>query len=209
MKNKLIIIGASGHGKVVADVAMKMEKWQKIAFLDDNEAIKTCLDLDVIGKTTDAFKYKGKADFFVAIGNNAVRKREQERLLSEGFSIVSLIHPAAVIGSGVKIDIGTVVMANVVINSASSIGKGCIINTSSSVDHDNTIKDYVHISPGVHLAGTVTLGEESWIGVGSTVSNNVNIGKCCIIGAGSVVIKDLSAHCIAVGIPAKPIKVYE
>ncbi|SCX77380.1 acetyltransferase [Alkaliphilus peptidifermentans] len=203
MKDKLIIIGASGHGKVVADIAIKMNKWQSIAFLDDDESIKISMRLEVIGKTANAFTYKNEADFFVAIGNNAVREKVQEKLIEEGLNVVSLIHPSSVIGTDVEICIGTVVMAGVVINSSSRIGKGCIINTSSSLDHDNVIEGYVHISPGTSLAGTVKVGKGSWLGIGSIVSNNVNICSGCKVGAGAVVVKDITEPGTYVGVPVR------
>lgn len=203
MKNKLIIIGASGHGKVVADIAIKMNKWQSIAFLDDDQSIKKSMGLEVIGKSADAFTYKDEADFFVAIGNNAVREKVQEKLMDEGLNVVSLIHPSAVIGADVEICIGSVVMAGVVINSSTRIGKGCIINTSSSLDHDNVIEDYVHISPGASLAGTVKVSKGSWLGIGSIVSNNVNICSGCKLGAGAVVVKDITEPGTYVGVPVR------
>lgn len=205
MKDKLIIIGASGHGKVVADIAIKMNKWQSFAFLDDDESIKTSMGLEVIGKTADAFTYKDEADFFVAIGNNAVRERVQVKLIEQGLNVLSLIHPSAVIGTDVEIGIGTAVMAGVVINSSTRIGKGCIINTSASLDHDNVIEDYVHISPGVNIAGTVKVGKGSWIGIGSVVSNNVNICSGCKVGAGAVVVKDITEPGTYVGVPVRKI----
>jgi sugar O-acyltransferase (sialic acid O-acetyltransferase NeuD family) len=203
MKDKLIIIGASGHGKVVADIAIKMNKWQSIAFLDDDESIKTSMGLEVIGKTADTFTYKDQADFFVAIGSNATREKIQKKLIEQGQNVVSLIHPSAVIGTDVEIGIGSVVMAGVVINSSSRIGKGCIINTSSSLDHDNIIEDYVHISPGVNMAGTVKVAKGSWIGIGSVISNNVNICSGCKVGAGAVVVKDITEPGTYVGIPVR------
>jgi sugar O-acyltransferase (sialic acid O-acetyltransferase NeuD family) len=203
MKDKLIIIGASGHGKVVADIAIKMNKWQSIAFLDDDESIKTSMGLEVIGKTADALKYKDEADFFVAIGNNATREKVLEQLIGEGLNVVSLIHPGAVIGTDVAIGIGTAVMAGVVVNSSTRIGKGCIINTSSSLDHDNVIEDYVHISPGVNMAGTVKVGKGTWLGIGSVISNNVNICSGCKVGAGAVVVKDITEPGTYVGVPVR------
>lgn len=205
MKDKLIIIGASGHGKVVADIAIKMNKWQSIAFLDDDESIKTSMGLEVIGKTAVAVPYKDESDFFVAIGSNATREKIQEKLMDEGLNLVSLVHPSAVIGTDVEVDIGTAVMAGVVINSSSRIGKGCIINTSSSLDHDNLIEEYVHISPGASLAGTVKVGKGSWLGIGSIVSNNVNICSGCKVGAGAVVVKDITEPGTYVGVPVRKI----
>jgi sugar O-acyltransferase (sialic acid O-acetyltransferase NeuD family) len=205
MKNKLIIIGASGHGKVVADIAIKLNKWQSIAFLDDDESIKTSMGLEVIGKTADAFTYKDEADFFVAIGSNATREKTQEKLIDEGLNVVILIHPSAVIGTDVEIGIGSVIMAGAVINSSTRIGKGCIINTSSSLDHDNVIEDYVHISPGVRTAGSIGIGKGSWLGIGSVVSNNVNICSGCKVGAGAVVVKDITEPGTYVGVPVRKI----
>src|SRR5690554_8002959 len=103
MKDKLIIIGASGHGKVVADIAIKINKWQSITFLDDDESIKTFMGLEVIGKTADAFINKDEADFFVAIGSNITRGKIQEKLIEQGLNVVSLIHPSAIIVTDVEI----------------------------------------------------------------------------------------------------------
>ncbi|ARK32456.1 acetyltransferase [Halalkalibacter krulwichiae] len=205
MKNKLLIIGANGHGKVVADIALKMGKWQSIAFLDDNENIKVSLGIEVIGKSDEAFAYIDDCDIFVGIGNNAIRKKLQESLELKGASIPKLIHPNSVIGEQVEVESGTVIMAGVVINCCTKIGKGCIINTGATIDHDNLIEDFVHLSPGVHLAGTVKVGKGTWLGIGSVVSNNVNITCRCIVGAGAVVVKDINQTGTYVGIPSKKI----
>jgi sugar O-acyltransferase (sialic acid O-acetyltransferase NeuD family) len=203
MKNKLLIIGASGHGKVVTDIALKMNKWQSIALLDDDETIKSLMGIQVIGKSTEAITHINNYDIFVAIGNNAIREKIQEKLVAEGASIPTLIHPSAVIGEHVELAFGTVVMAGVVINSCTTVGKGCIINTGATIDHDNLIKDYVHISPGVHLAGTVKVGQGSWLGIGCIVSNNIYITSGCKVGAGSVVVKDINEPGIYVGVPVR------
>lgn len=205
MKNRLIIIGASGHGKVVTDIAIKMNNWQSIEFIDDNDSIRMCMDIPIIGRTDDASKYIEEADFFVAIGNNATRERVQTELESEGASIATLIHPNAIIGYKVSVGIGTVIMAGAVINSSSVIGKGCIINTNSSVDHDCVLEDYVHVSPGASLAGSVKIGKSSWIGIGSVISNNINICDGCRLGAGAVVINDITEPGTYVGVPARRI----
>lgn len=203
MKKKLLIIGASGHGKVVADIALKMNKWSSISFLDDDEAIKSVLGLEVVGKIDDSITYIKDCDFIVGIGNISTRRKVQERLEAEGASIPILVHPSAIIGEQVHITSGTVVMASVVINCCTIIGKGCIINTGATVDHDNLIGNYVHVSPGSHLAGTVTVGQESWLGIGSIVSNSVSIVSGCIIGAGAVVIRDIVEVGTYFGVPAR------
>lgn len=203
MENKLIIIGASGHGKVVAEIAKKMEKWQQIFFLDDDENIKTALGIDVIGKSDEVNQYMSGYDIFVGIGSNPTREKIQNKLEKLGASIPTLIHPNAVLGEQVNIGKGTAVMAGVIINCCSDIGKGCIINSGATVDHDNVIEDYVHISPGVHLAGTVKVGKGNWLGIGSEVSNNVSIGEGCIIGAGAMVHEDIQTPGTYIGVPAK------
>lgn len=202
-KEKLIIIGASGHGKVVADIAIKMGIWKEIYFLDDNESIKNVMGIPVLGKCDDAEKYVETYCLFVAIGNNVTRERLQTRIESFGAEIPVLVHPSAVIGSNVCIGAGTAIMAGVIINSCTNIGHGCIINTSATLDHDNIIHDYVHISPGAHLAGNVHVGKRTWLGIGSIVSNNINICEDCIIGAGAVVVNDITQGGVYIGVPAR------
>lgn len=193
--NRLVIIGASGHGKVVADIAVKLG-YEDIVFLDDNESIKECAGFPIIGKTTEAKSFYG--DKIVAIGNAAIRKRLQGQL-----EVVSLIHPQAVISRRVAIGKGVVVMAGAVINSDTVIGDGCIINTCSSVDHDCVIGEYSHVAVGAHISGTCKIGSNVWIGAGSTVSNNISICDECTIGAGAVVVKDIVSSGTYVGVPAK------
>ena len=196
--NKLIIIGASGHGKVVADIAQKCG-YHDIAFLDDNLDIKECAGFSVVGKVVDFSNFK-ECDFIVSIGNSNIREKIQKSL--EDYNIVTLVHPDAVISRRVDIGKGSVVMAGAVINSDASIGKGCIINTCSSVDHDCVIGSYVHVAVGSHLCGTVRVGDHTWIGAGATVSNNIDICDDCMIGAGAVVVKDINEKGTYLGVPA-------
>lgn len=193
---KLIIIGASGHGKVIADIAVR-NGYEDIVFLDDDESLKECAGFPVIGKTGEAKEMEG--DKIVAIGNPKIRERIQKDISG----VITLIHPDAVISRRVKIGEGSVIMAGAVINTDVVIGKGCIINTGASVDHDCKIADYVHVSVGAHVAGTVHICERTWIGAGATVSNNVNICGDCMIGAGAVVIKDIDKTGTYVGVPAR------
>ena len=199
---QLVIIGAGGHGKVVADIA-KRNGYDRIVFLDDR-SISACGDYSVVGKISDADSYH--CDIFVAIGNAAIRRKVQEKLQSEGHDIPTLIHPNAVLGESVKIGAGTVIMAGAVVNPCASIGNGCIINTGASVDHDCRISDYVHVSVGSHVAGTVTVGANTWIGIGVSICNNIAICNDCMIGAGAVVIKDIIESGTYIGVPARRIK---
>lgn len=197
---QLVIIGASGHGKVVADIAKK-NGYEQIVFLDDNESLTECGDYPVAGKCCRYAEYD--CDMIVAIGNPAIRAKFLKELEQNGKSVPILIHPNASIAENVEIGKGTVIVAGAVVNPGAVIGKGCIINTGASVDHDCAVEDHVHISVGAHVAGSVKIGERTWIGAGATVSNNVNICADCMIGAGAVVVKDLFEKGTYIGVPAR------
>lgn len=198
--NRLIIIGASGHGKVVADIA-RLSGYTDIAFLDDAPGLEVVSGYPVLGVVSTFFAYL-QDDFFVAIGNSDSRRRIQDEIASSGARLVTLIHPSAVVAKDVVIGEGTAVMAGAVINPSVRIGRGCIVNTSASVDHDCVIGDFAHISVGAHLAGTVSIGYGTWVGIGAVVSNNISICSNCMIGAGAVVVKNINVGGKFYGIPA-------
>ena len=202
MNKKVVIIGAGGNAKVVADI-IRLNNDQIIGYLDDE--VKQSADLTILGKVCDIVKYAALDYLFiVSIGNNRIRKIIMEKYTQLiGSRWYSAIHPTAVIARDATIGAGSAVMANSVISSGSHIGQGVIINTAATVDHDNTIGDYVHISPGAHIAGTVAIGSETWLCIGAIVSNNIKICEDCIIGAGAVVIHDINTAGTYVGIPAK------
>lgn len=199
MSKKLIIIGASGHGKVIADIAIK-NGYEIIGFLDDNEAIKSILGFPVLGKVADVLKYQEVDEFVIAIGSNTIRKK-----IAQQFNLkwATLIHPSAVIGMDVQIGCGSVVMANAVVNPSAKVGEHCIINTGAIVEHDNILEDYVHVSPNAALAGTVHVGERTHIGIGACVRNNLEIADDVVIGAGAVVVKDILEKGVYVGVPVR------
>lgn len=201
MSKKLVIIGASGHGKVVADIAKK-NGYHEIVFLDDDENIHECGGYPVIGRSHEVETIN--ADIIVGIGNASIRKKIQQSIPAR--KMATLIHPSAVVAEDVIIGVGTVIMAGAVINSGARIGTGCIVNTCASVDHDCNVGDYVHIAVGSHLCGTVSMGDETWIGAGAIVSNNISICSECMIGAGAVVVKDIKESGTYVGVPAKKVR---
>lgn len=196
---QLVIIGASGHGKVVADIAKKTG-YQQIVFLDDRDLVE-CGNYTVAGKCGSFTDYD--CDIIVGIGNPNVREKFLQELEKSGKHVPILIHPNASIGEDVEIGMGTVIAAGAVVNPGAVLGKGCIINTCASVDHDCKVADYVHVAVGAHVAGTVTIGERTWIGAGATVSNNINICADCMIGAGAVVVNDICETGTYVGVPAR------
>ncbi|MDD6012227.1 MAG: acetyltransferase [Oscillospiraceae bacterium] len=199
MKERLVIIGAGGHGKVIADIAMKMG-YQHIVFLDD-KACGSVMGLPVIGKSQEAPACNdGNTEFFLAIGDGGTRRRIAQQY---PLPYATLIHPSAQIGYGVSIGEGTAVMAGAVINPMAQIGKHCIINTCAVAEHDNIIGDYSHLSPGALLAGTVHIGRECHIGIGASVKNNICICSHCVIGAGAAVVKNIEERGVYIGVPAR------
>lgn len=195
MKNKLVIIGAGGQGRVCADIARLMG-YAEIIFLDDGAP-------NAEGKVSDYPQYLPDADFFVAIGNGAVRRRLQTMLEENGANIATLIHPNATVAQDVKIGQGTAVMAGAVINPGAVIGCGNIVNTCASVDHDCRVGDYLHIAVGARICGTVTLEDDSWIGAGAVIIQNLSVCAGCMIGAGAVVVKSITEKGTYMGVPAR------
>ena len=206
MHKNLIIVGASGHGKVVADIAEKSKVYDCVMFLDDDKAKKECGGFPVIGGMEQVYRWYENSDFFVAIGDNSVREQLYSELKKRGVPLAVLIHPTAVVGRNVRIGNGSVVMAGAVINSEVQIGEGCIINTCASIDHDCVLGNYVHVSVGAHLAGNVHIKDNTIIYAGATVINNIRIVGNCIIGAGAVIVENVSEMGTYVGVPAKKIK---
>lgn len=209
MGKKVVIIGAGGHAKVIADIILKRAD-TLIGFLDDNIKVGTKIDnqkgFEVLGKVNTSLELQEKdseLEFIIGIGNNNIRKNIAEEY---DLKYYTAIHPTANIGFGVVIKEGTTIMANACISPSTYIGKHCIINTAAIVEHDNIIKEYVHISPNATLAGTVVVGVKSHIGAGATIINNVNVTSNVIIGAGAVVTKDITESGTYVGVPAKKIK---
>lgn len=200
MSSEVIVIGAGGHARVIADIIQQSGD-VVLGFLDDN--VKgAVMGLPVLGIIADALNYENKAVFVIGIGDNRTRK-----LIAEQYHLnwYTAIHPAAVIASDVLIKEGTVLMAGAIINTGTHIGKHCIVNTGAVVEHDNELADFVHISPHATLCGTVSVGEFTHIGAGATVINNLSVAHDSIAGAGSVVVNDIKEPGTYVGVPARKI----
>ena len=199
--SQLVILGAGGHAKVVADTASLLG-YSDICFYDDAFPNKS-----VLGNTEDFYK---KLEQFpaviVAIGNNQTRFEHTLKILELGGKLISLIHPTAYVSKDVKINAGTVIFAQAVVQPGSSLGYSCIINTAATVDHDCQIENAVHICPGVNIAGEVKINNRTWVGIGSCVRQQVSIGSDVMIGAGSVVVANIPDNQTVIGIPAKPMK---
>ena len=199
----IAIIGASGHGKVVAEIA-ELLGFQKVVFFDDSKTDNNFESWNIQGDTKNLISNISDFDAcFVAIGDNNLRINKINTLLLNNANVISLIHPLASVSKYSKIKRGTVVMAGAAINSFVTIGNSCIINTNSTIEHDCVIGDGVHISPNSAIVGGVSIGDKTWIGIGSSIKQNIVIGNNVILGLGSVLLDDLPDNVIAFGVPAK------
>ncbi|WP_353197600.1 acetyltransferase [Parapedobacter defluvii] len=200
-ERKLYLYGASGHGKVVTEIAESLGL-SIGGFVDANPVIRELLEYPV---STDL--PLGEQVLFISIGNNRIRKKLVSELVNEQFA--TLIHPDAIVSRRSIIGNGTVIMGGAALNADVKIGTHCIINTNASVDHDCQLDDFVHISPNVALAGDVSVGEGTHIGIGACVIQGVRIGKWCTVGAGAVIIGDVPDGATVVGNPGRIIKTNE
>ena len=204
----LFIFGARGHAKVVADLAGTRGTYRLKGFISDLPDAKGYLRLPLY-TPDDFFSKFSPKDTVVILGfggmgdSKDVREEKAKLLESHGYGFATLIHPQSIVAMDVKIGEGTVVMAGAVINPGTHIGAHVIVNTKSSVDHDCEIADYVHVAPGAVIAGFVTVGEGTWIGMGALLRNTIHVGRNSVVGMGSVVLKDVPDHVVVWGNPAR------
>lgn len=203
MTKRIALIGASGHGKVVAEVA-EMLGYQVELYDDRWPSLVSNGGWNVQGTSAD-YCALSRPDFdaLVAIGDNSIRERIQ---LTLPHVSAPLIHPQAIVSPSATIGKGSIVMAGVVINAGARIGRGVIVNTGAVVEHDCVIDDFVHISPSAALAGGISVKQRAWVGIGSSIIQQVTIGSDAVIGAGSVVVNDIPDGVTAVGSPCSIIK---
>jgi sugar O-acyltransferase (sialic acid O-acetyltransferase NeuD family) len=201
---RLALLGASGHGKVVADIAV-CAGWQEVVFYDDawpqlrqNGAWEVVGDSNLLLEQIDEFD-----GVLVSIGNCAMRWSKHQHLKEIGVPLVGLIHPRACVSSTVLLGVGSAVMPGAVINVDARLGDACIVNTGATIDHDCQLGDGVHVGPGAHLSGNVTVGNGSWIGLGALLKQGVRIGNGVTVGAGAVVLTSVADGQTVAGVPAR------
>ena len=194
-----VIMGASGHGAVIADILFKCGCAVR-GFLDDGVAVGTkVLGVEVLGGIGECARYSDCL-FIIGIGDNYTRKKIA---LAYSVEYGVAVHPSSVIGHDVEIGCGSVLMAGSIVNPGSVIGEHCIINTGACLDHDNRVGDFVHVSPGAVLGGIVSVGNCSHVGIGSCIKNVTTVCDDVVIGAGAVVVKDITEPGVYYGVPAK------
>lgn len=207
LPKRLALLGASGHGKVVADIALSAG-WESVQFFDDAwPSLEANGHWQVVGDTAALLERIGDFDgVLVTIGHCATRWKKQQILLSSHAPLVTLVHPQASVSRYATLGAGSVVMPGAVVNVDAVIGDACIINTGATVDHDCVLANAVHVGPGAHLSGNVRVGARSWVGVGATVRQCIHIGNDVMVGAGAIVVKAVPGGITVAGNPARTMK---
>lgn len=205
-KGKLLVFGAGGHGKVVADVA-RSAGWTLAGFVDDApERDGTAIwGLPVTSLERIRREAPELASFALGVGDNGARARCHARLREAGLAVVSLVHASAAVAPSARLGEGTVVMANASVNPDARLGAGCIVNTGAVVEHDCELGDYVHLSPNAALGGGVTIGPRAHLGLGAVALPGLHIGADARVGAGAAAIRDVADGVTVAGVPARPI----
>jgi sugar O-acyltransferase (sialic acid O-acetyltransferase NeuD family) len=207
---KIVVLGASGHGQVVADVLFQM--WAKgremeiEGFLDDDASLHgtRVLGLPVLGRLSDLPSVPHEC-VILGIGDNAARARVYAELTAARKRFVTAIHPSAVLAPDVIVGLGAVLCAGAVANPGARIGENSILNTCASIDHHCVLGPHAHVAPGAHLAGNVEVGEGALVGIGSCAVPGVRIGAWSVVGAGAAVLRDVAERTTVAGVPAKPL----
>lgn len=203
----LLIVGAGGHGRVIADTALRTGRWSEIAWADDlADRTVPVLGFPVVGTRHDLSALRSRFDAaVVAIGDNRWRVAVTMELQALGYECPVIVAPEAVVSTHSVLGPGTVVLANAIVGVGAHTGCACILNHACTVDHDCMLGDGVHVCPGANLAGNVEIRDRAWIGIGAAVIQGVKIGMDAVIGAGAAVIRDVASGTTVVGVPAAPL----
>jgi len=211
--NRLVILGVGPQARVIPDLLSALSDWELVGFVDCRDE-RPCLVGDAaayavfdgsdfpetIARQTGIFRP------LIALSRMGHRKEWIRKIGELGMDPATLIHPTAVLSRSAEIGRGCLICPGVIIGPGVKIGDHCIINSASTIDHDSVLEENVILAAGVHLPGFVRVGSGTFIGVGSCAVNHVTIGRDCLIGAGSVVTKDLLDGILAAGVPAKEIR---
>lgn len=194
MTEQVAILGAGGHGRVVSAI-LRANQIKIHGFFDDSYAgsPEIIQGAPLLGRFEDIVNFKDNIQtVYLALGNNLIRKRYFDFLSTHNFLLPSISHPTAIIESDAVIDYASTVCLGAIVATEVKIGKGCIINTGSSVDHESTIGDFVHLAPKVAIAGRTSIGDHTFVGINTAIADQLTIGKNVVIGAGSVILSDVA-----------------
>ncbi len=208
----IVLLGSSGHAKVIIDIVEKEARYHLAGLIDDFRSVgEETLGYPVLGRESDLpglIPLHGLKGIAVAIGDNYVRAQVAQRIdgFCPGLLFVNAVHPAACIGKETTLGPGTVVMAGAVLNPGCQVGRLCIVNTKASLDHDSVMADFSSLAPGVTTGGNCRIGTYSAVSIGAVLRHGIAIGEHSVVGAGSLVLHDVEPFCVAYGVPARKIR---
>ncbi|MCA3272175.1 MAG: NeuD/PglB/VioB family sugar acetyltransferase [Roseomonas sp.] len=204
---RILLLGAGGHGKAIADLLLADGGYEVAGFVDAAPKASQVLGLPVLGDESllAALAGQGIALAHAAVGDNAQRLAAAALLRAAGFALPSLTHPVALIGYGARVGEGAAILARAVIGPEAEIGALALINTGAIVEHDCVVEEAAHIGPGAVLAGGVRVGAGALIGAGAVVRPGVVIGAGAVVGAGAAVVEDVAPGARVAGVPARPV----
>jgi sugar O-acyltransferase (sialic acid O-acetyltransferase NeuD family) len=205
--NDIVIWGAGGHAKVVAASIRRSNRFRVVGFVDDvnpSRAGEPFAGATVIGDRSAFFalRARGPVALHLAFGHCGARHRLGAELAAQGVEFPPLVDPTALIAERVVLGDGCFVGPGAVLNVDVRVGRHAIVNTAAIAEHDCLLGDAVHLAPRACLAGQVRVGERTWVGAGSVVRDDITIGSDCLVGLGSVVVRDLPDGVRAYGVPA-------
>ena len=208
MKESAVVLGGGGHARVVVDILEQAGEVEIVGFTNAASGQADLCGYRYLGtdESLGELYRSGVRRAFVAVGDNARRKKCLDALAAGGFQVINAISPHAVISPRASLGSGIAVMPGAVINAGAQIGDGAIVNTNASIDHDCMIGCCVHVAPGVVIAGGVRVGEGAFLGAGACVIPEISIGCWATIGAGAVVVRDVKDRVVAVGVPATTLR---
>lgn len=203
---RIFVYGASGHGKVVADILLA-RGIAVAGFIDDNAQPDSneILGLKVLGDGNWLVEQAklGSVSVALGIGDNFARQKVAKRCIACHIQLLTAVHPFTVVAASARVSPGVAIMAASVINPDAQIGTGVIVNTGAIVEHDCQVGDFAHLAPNAAMGGCAQLGSLSWLGIGATIIHGVTVGSGTIVGAGAVVVHDIPDGVVAIGVPAR------
>lgn len=214
MPDPVVIWGASGHARVVADALRAAGGFEVVGFVDSlrpERRGEAFAGASVLGgeETLTELRRNGVEQLVVAVGDNRSRLRLAAQALGHGFRLASAVHPRAVVSPDATVGAGCLIAAGAVVGPAAQLGDNVIVNTCASVDHECVIDEGAHLGPGTRLGGRVHVGRLTWLGIGASVRDGLTIGAGSIVGAGAVVLADVPERVVAHGVPARVVRAHE
>lgn len=205
-RQAIVVFGAGGHGRVVADAAL-MAGIEVLGFLDDSAAASAFSDLPILGNLEWLIRAGATRAIAPGIGDNTIRARTFHAAVARGATMRTVVHPSAAVSPRAHLAVGAVVLANAVVGPGARIGRAAIVNSGAVVEHDANVGDFAHVSPNATLTGAASLGDFAHLGAAACILPGKKVGDRTVIGAGAVVTRDLPPSCVAVGMPARVLRV--